>query len=103
LSRAERLDHDGRRTSRDRRSAGLGSFVQLDRPMYNAMIIYRPSPAAIATNTAAKRPALPKEIHVHATGLTVAVDAAGATRNFPTVYEMYSHFGLVAADLVQVA
>ncbi|MFI5297664.1 MAG: hypothetical protein ACHREM_06150 [Polyangiales bacterium] len=71
--------------------------------MYNAMIIYRPSAAAIAANTAARKPALPKEIHVHASGLTVVVDAAGMTRDFPTVYGMYEHFDLVAADLQQVA
>lgn len=71
--------------------------------MFNAMIIYRPTARAIAANDAAHRAPLPREIHVHATGLTVAIYPDGSSIDTPTVYGMYERHSLVAADLEQVA
>lgn len=70
--------------------------------MYNQLIIYRPTAAAIAANSAAGRPPLPREIHVHASGLAVAEYADGTRHDFPTVHGMYEHHHLVAADLEQI-
>jgi hypothetical protein len=67
----------------------------------NDLLIYRPTVAAMTNNDRLGRPPLPREFHVHPSGVTFAC-YEGDQRRFETTYDAFSTFHLSGADLVQI-
>jgi hypothetical protein len=67
----------------------------------NELLIYRPTPAAVSNNARLGRPPLPREFHVHPSGVTFACYDREQVR-FPTTYDAFSTHQLGRADLEQI-
>lgn len=71
--------------------------------MFNKLVVYRPTAAAIAHHARTGVGELPREIHVHADGGVVACYTRLVDAHFSAIDGVLERHDLVRADLEQIA
>lgn len=70
--------------------------------MFNKLVVYRPTPAALTSHRSSEGKPLPSRIHVHAERGVVACYEGHADVHFATINGVFDKHGLGWRDLEQI-